>query len=98
MKITHWISHRRLHVRIDAKWQFPISSDSIMCIGFAVEYSTHVSHAYVTSKARTEDGKIREALGNIGTPILQGIPVCPPRCFVPRNLDAFAVTQQETNL
>jgi multidrug efflux pump subunit AcrB len=44
----------------------------VMCVGFSVDFSSHVSHAYITSKSSTSNGKVEEALKNVGQPIIQG--------------------------
>lgn len=51
----------------------PVSMIScLLCIGFAVEFATHVSHSYVSSSQPTKELKIREALDHIGGPIVHG--------------------------
>ncbi|XP_022235301.1 patched domain-containing protein 3-like, partial [Limulus polyphemus] len=44
----------------------------IMCIGFSVDYSAHISYAYISSERKTADDRIRSALHSLGMPILQG--------------------------
>jgi predicted RND superfamily exporter protein len=48
------------------------SGAMIICIGFSVDFSAHVSHSYISSKANSAEGRVREALGTVGIPILQG--------------------------
>lgn len=44
----------------------------IMCIGFSVDFSAHISYAYLTAKVDTNEERIRECLYSLGLPILQG--------------------------
>ena len=44
----------------------------IMGIGFSVDFSIHISYAYLTSKAPTPDEKIVDCLVSLGLPIVQG--------------------------
>lgn len=44
----------------------------IMCIGFSVDFSAHISYSYLTSKAKTPNEKMRECLYCLGLPIIQG--------------------------
>lgn len=44
----------------------------IMCIGFSVDFTAHICYTYMSSKAKTPDEKVREALYSLGLPILQG--------------------------
>ncbi|XP_019616709.1 PREDICTED: patched domain-containing protein 3-like [Branchiostoma belcheri] len=43
----------------------------IVCIGFSVDFSAHITYAYVSSKAETTGKKMREALQTAGMPIIQ---------------------------
>ena len=43
-----------------------------MCIGFSVDFSAHISYAYLTAKVKTTEQKIQECLYSLGLPILQG--------------------------
>lgn len=43
----------------------------IMCIGFSVDYTAHICYAYMTSKARRPDDRVRDALYSLGMPIAQ---------------------------
>jgi len=58
----------------------------IMCIGFSVDFSAHVSYAYISAEGSPEE-RIQKALYSLGLPILQGggstvIGVC-ALCFIP---------------
>ncbi|XP_034561784.1 patched domain-containing protein 3-like [Notolabrus celidotus] len=59
-------------------WLWDVRLDSIsmiiftVCIGFTVDFSAHVSYAFVSSKKSTNDEKAVEAISNLGYPILQG--------------------------
>lgn len=44
----------------------------IMCIGFSVDFTAHICYTYMSSKARTPDERVREALYGLGMPIVQG--------------------------
>ncbi|XP_041959481.1 patched domain-containing protein 3-like [Alosa sapidissima] len=44
----------------------------IICIGFAVDYSAHISYAFVSSPKTKANEKVVEALSSLGYPILQG--------------------------
>ncbi|XP_029971013.1 patched domain-containing protein 3 [Salarias fasciatus] len=44
----------------------------IMCVGFSVDFSAHVSYAFVSSAKSDVDGKVGDALARLGRPILQG--------------------------
>ncbi|KAI8503639.1 Patched domain-containing protein 3 [Branchiostoma belcheri] len=43
----------------------------IVCIGFSVDFSAHITYAYVSSEAETTGKKMREALQTVGMPIIQ---------------------------
>lgn len=59
-----------------AFWDVSLDSVSminlIMCIGFSVDFSAHISYHFSISKQVTGDERAKEALGHIGMPILQG--------------------------
>lgn len=44
----------------------------IMCIGFSVDFSAHISYAYLAAKVDTPDERVQECLYALGLPILQG--------------------------
>ena len=44
----------------------------IICVGFAVDYSAHISYAYVSSPKTNTNERVAEALSSGGYPILQG--------------------------
>ncbi|XP_013794597.1 patched domain-containing protein 3-like [Limulus polyphemus] len=44
----------------------------IMCIGFSVDYSAHISYAYISSDKKNANDRMRCALHSLGMPILQG--------------------------
>ncbi|XP_054719834.1 LOW QUALITY PROTEIN: patched domain-containing protein 3-like [Uloborus diversus] len=44
----------------------------IMCIGFSVDYSAHISYAYFSADKQTPDDGIKAALHSLGVPIFQG--------------------------
>ncbi|KAK8396858.1 hypothetical protein O3P69_005078 [Scylla paramamosain] len=44
----------------------------IMCIGFSVDFSAHISYAYLAAKVDTPEERVRECLYALGLPILQG--------------------------
>ncbi|XP_040169198.1 patched domain-containing protein 3 [Anopheles arabiensis] len=59
-----------------ALWDVNLDSISminlIMCIGFSVDFTAHICYTYMSSKARTPDERVREALYSLGMPIVQG--------------------------
>ncbi len=44
----------------------------IMCIGFCVDFSAHITYAFVTSKNVERSDRVRDSLYSLGMPILQG--------------------------
>ena len=44
----------------------------VMSIGFTVDYSAHIAHAFVISRENTVNGKIKEALTTIGGSVFLG--------------------------
>ncbi|XP_050498733.1 patched domain-containing protein 3 [Diabrotica virgifera virgifera] len=44
----------------------------IMCIGFSVDFTAHICYAYMSSKGRTPEEKVKDSLYALGLPIFQG--------------------------
>ena len=44
----------------------------ILCIGFSVDFSAHITYAFITSRGSTGNKRAIEALHSLGAPILQG--------------------------
>ena len=44
----------------------------IMSVGFSVDYSAHITYAYVISKESTTTARVCDALGDLGWPVAQG--------------------------
>uniref|UniRef100_A0A6J0U7X5 Patched domain-containing protein 3-like n=1 Tax=Pogona vitticeps TaxID=103695 RepID=A0A6J0U7X5_9SAUR len=44
----------------------------IICIGFSVDFSAHISYAFVSSEKPTVNEKVVDALYHLGYPVLQG--------------------------
>ncbi|XP_076836981.1 patched domain-containing protein 3 [Brachyhypopomus gauderio] len=44
----------------------------VICIGFSVDFSAHISHTFASSTKAGGDEKVVEALSHLGYPILQG--------------------------
>ena len=59
-----------------AAWGVPLNSismiTSIMAIGFSVDYSAHIAHAYIISEKETPEARITHAMGSIGASVLMG--------------------------
>lgn len=59
-----------------ALWDVNLDSISminlIMCIGFSVDFTAHICYAYMSSKAKRPDDRVKECLYSLGLPILQG--------------------------
>ncbi|CAG5850104.1 unnamed protein product [Menidia menidia] len=59
-----------------ALWRVSLDSISMIiftvCIGFTVDFSAHVSYAFVSSKKPSREDKAMDALSSLGPPILQG--------------------------
>ncbi|XP_076326297.1 patched domain-containing protein 3-like [Tachypleus tridentatus] len=60
--MTHW------NVNLDSISMINL----IMCIGFSVDYSAHISYAYISSDRNSPNERMRSALHSLGMPILQG--------------------------
>ncbi|XP_067127239.1 patched domain-containing protein 3-like, partial [Centruroides vittatus] len=44
----------------------------ILCIGFCVNYPTHICYCYITSSQTTTEGKLKDSLCHVGFPLIQG--------------------------
>ncbi|CAG0920213.1 unnamed protein product [Notodromas monacha] len=59
-----------------ALWGVPLDVISmitiIMCIGFSVDFSAHVSYAYVTSQSKGATERTADALHKMGGPVFKG--------------------------
>jgi len=44
----------------------------VMAIGFSVDYSAHVAHAYLMSKKRRPEDRAIQALSTVGASVLMG--------------------------
>ncbi|XP_023215985.1 patched domain-containing protein 3-like [Centruroides sculpturatus] len=57
-------------------WKVNLDSVSminlIMCIGFSVDYSAHISYSFITADKPTANEKMQIALYSLGMPIIQG--------------------------
>ena len=57
-------------------WNVPLNTVSminlVMAIGFAVDYSAHIAHAYVVAKKLTANERVVEALSTVGASVLIG--------------------------
>ena len=57
-------------------WDVSLDSVSmvnlVMCIGFSVDFAAHISYHFVASASTDPRENARDALGALGTPILQG--------------------------
>nr|DBA25145.1 TPA: hypothetical protein GDO54_012710 [Pyxicephalus adspersus] len=59
-----------------ALWNVNLDSISminlVICIGFSVDFSAHISYAFVSNKKSTANERVIDALHSLGYPILQG--------------------------
>ncbi|XP_017877278.1 patched domain-containing protein 3 [Ceratina calcarata] len=59
-----------------ALWDVNLDSISminlIMCIGFSVDFTAHICYAYMSSKQKTPEERVKESLYSLGLPIVQG--------------------------
>ncbi|XP_073488832.1 patched domain-containing protein 3-like [Aquarana catesbeiana] len=59
-----------------ALWDVKLDSISminlVICIGFSVDFSAHISYAFVSNKKSTANKRVIEALHSLGYPIIQG--------------------------
>ncbi|KAA0711772.1 Patched domain-containing protein 3 RND-type protein RNDEu-3 [Triplophysa tibetana] len=59
-----------------ALWDVSLDSVSminlVICIGFSVDFSAHISYAFVTSEKLSVNEKAKDALYKLGYPIIQG--------------------------
>ncbi|XP_015605307.1 patched domain-containing protein 3 [Cephus cinctus] len=59
-----------------ALWDVNLDSISminlIMCIGFSVDFTAHICYAYMSSKKKKPEDRVKECLYNLGLPIVQG--------------------------
>ncbi|XP_076684243.1 patched domain-containing protein isoform X2 [Andrena cerasifolii] len=59
-----------------ALWDVNLDSISminlIMCIGFSVDFTAHICYAYMSSKQKSPDDRVKESLYSLGLPIVQG--------------------------
>lgn len=44
----------------------------IMSVGFSVDYSAHIAYGYVISRKSDPRERVRDALGDLGWPVVQG--------------------------
>ncbi|KAG7207898.1 hypothetical protein KM043_009492 [Ampulex compressa] len=44
----------------------------IMCIGFSVDFTAHICYAYMSSKQKRPEDRVKESLYSLGLPIVQG--------------------------
>lgn len=45
----------------------------ILCVGFSINYPTHISFSFVTAKNLSGEDRIKKSIYEIGVPIIQGI-------------------------
>ncbi|RXG67585.1 Patched domain-containing protein 3 [Armadillidium vulgare] len=43
----------------------------IMCIGFSVDFSAHISYSYLTAKGESPDQRVKDCLYSLGLPVIQ---------------------------
>ncbi|KAL5013070.1 hypothetical protein ScPMuIL_011621 [Solemya velum] len=58
-------------------WGLTLSSitmvDIIMCIGFSIDYSSHIVHAYMQGEGKTREDKVVSAFRIAGGPVFSGV-------------------------
>ena len=58
-----------------ALWEVSLDTVSminiVMCIGFCVDFSAHITYAFVTSESRTRKDRVKDALYALGLPLIQ---------------------------
>ncbi|XP_037089285.1 patched domain-containing protein 3-like [Pollicipes pollicipes] len=76
-----WVAFSILSIEIGVigymtLWDVNLDSISminlIMCIGFSVDFSAHISYAYMSAHGRSADERVESCLHALGLPILQG--------------------------
>ncbi|XP_018422992.1 PREDICTED: patched domain-containing protein 3-like [Nanorana parkeri] len=59
-----------------ALWNVNLDSISminlVICIGFSVDFSAHISYAFVSSEKSTANERVKDALHSLGYPVVQG--------------------------
>ncbi|XP_052405996.1 patched domain-containing protein 3 [Carassius gibelio] len=59
-----------------ALWDVSLDSVSminlVICIGFSVDFSAHISYAFVSSEKSSANEKVTDAVNKLGYPIIQG--------------------------
>lgn len=59
-----------------ALWDVNLDSISminlIMCIGFSVDFTAHICYAYMSSKKKRPEDRVKDCLYSLGLPIVQG--------------------------
>lgn len=57
-------------------WNVSLNSVSmvnlVMATGFAVDYSAHIAHAYITSNEGTVNGRVMDAMSTLGASVFMG--------------------------
>lgn len=59
-----------------ALWDVNLDSISminlIMCIGFSIDFTAHICYAYMSSKYKTAEERVKACLYSLGLPVVQG--------------------------
>ncbi|XP_043461962.1 patched domain-containing protein 3 isoform X1 [Leptopilina heterotoma] len=59
-----------------ALWDVNLDSISminlIMCIGFSIDFTAHICYAYMSSKFKTSEERVKACLYSLGLPVVQG--------------------------
>ncbi|XP_028822268.1 patched domain-containing protein 3-like [Denticeps clupeoides] len=59
-----------------ALWEVNLDTISmiilVVCVGFTVDFSAHISYAFVSSEKETANEKVTDALFHLGYPVVQG--------------------------
>ena len=44
----------------------------IMCVGFSIDFSAHICHAFVQAESMSKNSRVATAIDRLGVPIVNG--------------------------